>query len=55
MRGRRLTARGRSGAGVGGHEYFNLSVGQTLKSWSIMETLLSVSGLVFVLILGLVV
>jgi GntP family gluconate:H+ symporter len=36
-------------------EYFGLSVGQTLKSWSLMETLLSVSGLVFVLILGLVV
>ena len=34
-------------------EYFNLSVGQTIKSWSIMETLLSVSGLVFVLILGI--
>ena len=36
-------------------EYFGLSVGQTIKSWSLMETLLSVSGLVFVLILGLVV
>ena len=36
-------------------EYFGLSVGQTLKTWSLMETLLSVSGLVFVLILGLVV
>ena len=34
-------------------EYFNLSVGQTIKSWSLMETLLSVSGLVFVLILGI--
>ncbi|WP_392544942.1 GntP family permease [Oryzobacter telluris] len=33
-------------------EYFGLSVGQTIKSWSVMETLLSVSGLVFVLILG---
>jgi GntP family gluconate:H+ symporter len=36
-------------------EYFGMSVGQTLKSWSLMETVLSVTGLVFVLMLGLVV
>ncbi|SDS52582.1 gluconate:H+ symporter, GntP family [Nocardioides scoriae] len=36
-------------------EYFGLSVGQTIKSWSLMETVLSVSGLVFVLLLGLLV
>ncbi|HJT93296.1 MAG TPA: gluconate:H+ symporter [Mycobacterium sp.] len=36
-------------------EYFGMSVGQTIKSWSIMETVLSVSGLVFVLLLGLVI
>lgn len=36
-------------------EYFGLSVGQTIKSWSIMETILSVSGLVVVLALNLVV
>jgi GntP family gluconate:H+ symporter len=30
-------------------EYFGLSVGQTIKSWSIMETVLSVMGLVVVL------
>ena len=36
-------------------EYFGLSVGQTLKTWSLMETVLSVTGLVFVLLLGLVV
>jgi GntP family gluconate:H+ symporter len=36
-------------------EYFGLSVGQTIKSWSLMETLLSVSGLVFVLLLGVVI
>jgi GntP family gluconate:H+ symporter len=36
-------------------EYFGLSVGQTIKSWSLMETVLSVSGLVFVLLLGLVI
>lgn len=36
-------------------EYFGLSVGQTIRSWSIMETVLSVSGLVFVLLLDLVI
>ena len=36
-------------------EYFGLSVGQTIKSWSLMETVLSVTGLVFVLVLGIVV
>ncbi|MBM0124137.1 GntT/GntP/DsdX family permease [Pimelobacter simplex] len=36
-------------------EYFGMSVGQTLKTWSAMETLLSVSGLVFVLGLNLVI
>jgi GntP family gluconate:H+ symporter len=35
-------------------EYFGLSVGQTIKTWSIMETLISVVGLVLVLLLGLV-
>jgi GntP family gluconate:H+ symporter len=36
-------------------EYFGMSVGQTIKSWSIMETVLSVAGLVFVLLLGIVI
>ncbi|MFN6551232.1 gluconate:H+ symporter [Mycolicibacterium septicum] len=36
-------------------EYFGMTVGQTIKSWSLMETALSVSGLIFVLLLGLVV
>jgi GntP family gluconate:H+ symporter len=36
-------------------EYFGLSVGQTIKSWSLMETVLSVTGLVLVLLLGVVV
>ena len=36
-------------------EYFGLSVGQTIKSWSLMETVLSVTGLIFVLLLGLVI
>lgn len=34
-------------------EYFGMSVGQTIKSWSIMETVLSVVGLVLVLLLGI--
>jgi GntP family gluconate:H+ symporter len=36
-------------------EYFGLSVGQTIKTWSIMETILSVTGLVVVLGLNLVI
>jgi GntP family gluconate:H+ symporter len=36
-------------------EYFGLSVGQNLRTWSVMETIISVVGLVFVLLLGLVV
>lgn len=36
-------------------EYFGMSVGQTLKTWSAMETLLSVCGLVFVMALNLVI
>ncbi len=36
-------------------EYFKLSVGQTIKSWSIMETVLSVTGLIIVVALDLVV
>ena len=34
-------------------EYFGMSVGQTIKTWSIMETVLSVTGLVLVLLLGI--
>jgi GntP family gluconate:H+ symporter len=36
-------------------EYFGMTVGETLKTWSAMETLLSVVGLVLVLLAGLVV
>jgi len=36
-------------------EYFGMTVGQTIKTWSLMETVLSVAGLAFVLLLGLVV
>ncbi|RSS99384.1 gluconate transporter [Streptomyces sp. WAC07149] len=35
-------------------EYFGMTVGQTLKTWSVMETVISVSGLGFVLLLSLV-
>jgi GntP family gluconate:H+ symporter len=34
-------------------EYFGLTVGQTIKTWSVMETVISVVGLVFVLLLSL--
>lgn len=37
------------------NQYFRLSVGQTIKTWSIMETVLSVSGLAVVLLLDLVI
>ncbi|MCU1690723.1 MAG: gluconate transporter family protein [Jatrophihabitantaceae bacterium] len=33
-------------------EYFGMTVGETIKSWSIMETILSVSGLLGVLALS---
>ncbi|MFC7360133.1 GntP family permease [Nocardioides astragali] len=36
-------------------EYFGLTVGQTIKSWSVMETAISVVGLVVVLLLNLVI
>jgi GntP family gluconate:H+ symporter len=35
-------------------EYFGMSVGQTVKTWSVMETLISVVGIVCVLLLSLV-
>ncbi|ARH92853.1 MULTISPECIES: gluconate:H+ symporter [Streptomyces] len=35
-------------------EYFGMSVGQTLKTWSVMETLISVVGIICVLLLSLV-
>jgi len=37
------------------NQYFRLSVGQTIKTWSIMETVLSVVGLMVVLLLDLVI
>ena len=36
-------------------QYFNMSVSETFKTWTAMETLLSVVGLVFILLLSLVV
>ena len=36
-------------------QYFGLTVGQTIKSWSVMETVISVVGLICVLLLNLVV
>lgn len=36
-------------------EYFGMSVGQTVKTWSVMETIISVLGIVFVLLLSLVI
>ncbi|MFB9239424.1 GntP family permease [Plantactinospora siamensis] len=36
-------------------EYFGLTVGQTIKSWSVMETIISVVGFLGVLLLNLIV
>lgn len=36
-------------------EYFGLTVGQTIKSWSVMETIISVVGLILVLLLSAIV
>ncbi|SFD48039.1 gluconate transporter [Clostridium uliginosum] len=36
-------------------EYFNLSITETLKSWSVMETIISVCGLVGVLTLSVII
>ena len=36
-------------------EYFNLTVPQTLKTWTVMETIISVVALVLVLLLNLLV
>jgi GntP family gluconate:H+ symporter len=35
-------------------EYFGLTVGQTIKTWSLMETIISVMGLVLTLLLSLI-
>ncbi|WP_433570917.1 gluconate:H+ symporter [Streptomyces sp. CA-251247] len=35
-------------------EYFGMTVGQTIKTWSVMETIISVVGIGFVLLLSLI-
>nr|WP_203599951.1 gluconate:H+ symporter [Streptomyces sp. SID10853] len=35
-------------------EYFGMDVGQTIKTWSVMETIISVVSLIFILLLSLV-
>ena len=36
-------------------EYFNLTIGQTIRTWSVMETIVSIVGLIGVLLLNMVV
>ena len=36
-------------------EYFGMTVPQTLKTWSLMETVLSVTALIVVLLVNLIV
>ena len=35
-------------------EYFGMTVGQTIKTWSVMETIIPVVGLITVLLVSLV-
>ena len=37
------------------NQYFGMTVGQTIKTWSVMETVLSVFGLILVFLLSLVI
>jgi GntP family gluconate:H+ symporter len=36
-------------------EYFGMSVSQTLKTWSVCETIISVSGLIFTVAMSFIV
>lgn len=36
-------------------QYFNMTVAQTFKTWSMMETILSVVGIIFIMLLSWVV
>ncbi|WP_444980054.1 GntT/GntP/DsdX family permease, partial [Lonsdalea populi] len=36
-------------------EYFNLTIGETLKSWSVLETIIAVCGLIGCLLMSLVI
>lgn len=35
-------------------EYFGMDVGQTVKTWSVMETIISVVSLAFIMLLSLI-
>ncbi|HUR10313.1 MAG TPA: hypothetical protein VM012_03040, partial [Flavitalea sp.] len=36
-------------------EYFNLSIANTIRSWSLMETIVAIAGLIGVLLLSLII
>ncbi|GAC1330932.1 MAG: GntP family permease [Collimonas sp.] len=36
-------------------EYFNMSVGETFKTWTVMETIISIVAIIFIMLLNLVV
>jgi H+/gluconate symporter and related permeases len=36
-------------------QYFNMTVAETFKTWSMMETILSIVGIIFIMLLSLVV
>ena len=36
-------------------QYFNMTVAETFKTWTVMETLISVVGIVFIMLLSMVV
>jgi gluconate:H+ symporter, GntP family len=36
-------------------EYFGLTVGETIKSWSVMETVISVFGFILVMVASVIV
>jgi GntP family gluconate:H+ symporter len=35
-------------------EFFGMSVGETIKTWSVMETIISVVSIIFIMLLNLV-
>jgi GntP family gluconate:H+ symporter len=36
-------------------QYFNMTVSETLKTWTVMETILSVVGIILIMLLSMVV
>ncbi|EGH48625.1 gluconate transporter, partial [Pseudomonas syringae pv. pisi str. 1704B] len=36
-------------------QYFNMTVAETFKTWTVMETILSVVGLIFIMLLSMAV